>query len=94
MLECLKEWYSTYDDTLMQWNGAELMTRVIRNHSDSDPNREHLEIQLEPSFTFYPINSMDINRYVVCPSIGPSMVSQFVQLYYLEIIFCCKLYNC
>ncbi|XP_044965300.1 uncharacterized protein At4g19900 [Hordeum vulgare subsp. vulgare] len=67
LLECLKEWYSTYDDTLMQWNGAELMTRVIRNHSDSDSNREHLEIQLEPSFTFYPINSTDINWYFLEP---------------------------
>jgi hypothetical protein len=65
LTECLKEWYSTYDDTLMQWNGAELMTRVIRNHTDSDQNREHLEIKLEPSFTFYPISSTDIMRYVV-----------------------------
>ncbi|CAM0906331.1 unnamed protein product [Alopecurus aequalis] len=64
LVECLKEWYSTYDDTLMQWNGAELMTRVIRNHSDSDQNREHLEIKLEPSFTFYPISSTDIMRIV------------------------------
>uniref|UniRef100_A0ACD5V0B3 Uncharacterized protein n=1 Tax=Avena sativa TaxID=4498 RepID=A0ACD5V0B3_AVESA len=67
LAECLKEWYSTYDDTLMQWNGAELMTRVIRNHSDSDQIRQHLEIKLEPSFTFYPISSTDILSYFSKP---------------------------
>lgn len=70
LAECLEEWYSTYDDTLMQWNGAELMTRVIRNHSDSDQNREHLEIKLEPSFTFYPISSTDIMSYFSKPDNG------------------------
>ncbi|KAM0870658.1 hypothetical protein ACQ4PT_039886 [Festuca glaucescens] len=67
LAECLKEWYSTYDDTLIQWNGAELMTRVIRNHSDIDQNREHLDIELESSFTFYPISSTDIMSYFSKP---------------------------
>ncbi|XP_062187339.1 uncharacterized protein At4g19900-like [Phragmites australis] len=64
LVECLKEFYSTYDDTLLQWNGAELMTRVIRNlSSKADENLGHLDIQLEPSVTFYPISSTDIMRY-------------------------------
>jgi len=62
--ECLKEFYSTYDDTLVQWNGAELMTRVISNlSSKADENRGHLDIKFEPSVKFYPISSTDIIRY-------------------------------
>ncbi|CAN6205783.1 unnamed protein product [Urochloa humidicola] len=61
--ECLKEFYSTYDDTLLQWNGAELMTRVISNlSSKAVENMGHLDTKLEPS-TFYPISSADITRY-------------------------------
>ncbi|XP_062189293.1 uncharacterized protein At4g19900-like [Phragmites australis] len=64
LAECLKEFYSTYDDTLLQWNGAELMTRVISNLSSrADENLGHLDIKLEPSVTFYPIASTDIARY-------------------------------
>ncbi|TKW35377.1 hypothetical protein SEVIR_2G367400v4 [Setaria viridis] len=62
--ECLKEFYSTYDDTLLQWNGAELMTRVISNlSSKADENMGHLDTKLEPSATFYPISSTNIMRY-------------------------------
>uniref|UniRef100_A0A0A9EM75 Alpha 1,4-glycosyltransferase domain-containing protein n=1 Tax=Arundo donax TaxID=35708 RepID=A0A0A9EM75_ARUDO len=64
LAECLKEFYSTYDDTLVQWNGAGLMTRVISNLScKADENTEHLDIKWEPSVTFYPISSADITRY-------------------------------
>ncbi|CAO1941559.1 unnamed protein product [Urochloa humidicola] len=64
LLECLKEFYSTYDDTLLQWNGAELMTRVIRNLSSrAHGDMGHLDAKLEPSATFYPISSADIVRY-------------------------------
>ncbi|CAN6219270.1 unnamed protein product [Urochloa humidicola] len=64
LLECLKEFYSTYDDTLLQWNGAELMTRVIRNLSSrANEDIEHLDAKLEPCATFYPISSADIVRY-------------------------------
>ncbi|KAG8080068.1 hypothetical protein GUJ93_ZPchr0007g6074 [Zizania palustris] len=64
LAECLKEFYSTYDDKLLQWNGAELMTRVIRNISgEADQNSGHLDIKFEPSIAFYPISSTDITRY-------------------------------
>ncbi|KAF0905956.1 hypothetical protein E2562_008978, partial [Oryza meyeriana var. granulata] len=64
LAECLKEFYSTYDDKLLQWNGAELMTRVIRNMSgQADQNSGHLDIKFEPSVAFYPISSTDITRY-------------------------------
>jgi len=68
--ECLKEFYSTYDDTLLQWNGAGLMTRVISNlSSKADENMWHLHTKLEPSATFYPISSTDIMRYDLYSSI-------------------------
>uniref|UniRef100_A0A0D9X0F8 Alpha 1,4-glycosyltransferase domain-containing protein n=1 Tax=Leersia perrieri TaxID=77586 RepID=A0A0D9X0F8_9ORYZ len=64
LAECLKEFHSTYDDELLQWNGAELMTRVIRNMSGkADENSGHLDIKFEPSIVFYPISSTDISRY-------------------------------
>ncbi|KAK3125400.1 hypothetical protein QOZ80_7BG0604390 [Eleusine coracana subsp. coracana] len=62
--ECLKEFYSSYDDTLLQWNGAELITRVISNlSSKADESMEHLDANLEPSVTFFPISATDIERY-------------------------------
>ncbi|KAL6856047.1 hypothetical protein ACP4OV_018849 [Aristida adscensionis] len=68
LAECLKEFYSTYDDTLLQWNGAELMTRVISNLSTkADESLRHLNVKLEPSVTFYPISSDDITRYFTKP---------------------------
>uniref|UniRef100_A0A0E0LMC7 Alpha 1,4-glycosyltransferase domain-containing protein n=1 Tax=Oryza punctata TaxID=4537 RepID=A0A0E0LMC7_ORYPU len=64
LAECLKEFHSTYDDKLLQWNGAELMTRVIRNMSGkADENSGHLDMKFEPSIAFYPISSTDITRY-------------------------------
>uniref|UniRef100_A0A0E0ED83 Alpha 1,4-glycosyltransferase domain-containing protein n=1 Tax=Oryza meridionalis TaxID=40149 RepID=A0A0E0ED83_9ORYZ len=64
LAECLKEFHSTYDDKLLQWNGAELMTRVIRNMSGkADENSGHLSIKFEPFVAFYPISSTDITRY-------------------------------
>ncbi|GJN11335.1 hypothetical protein PR202_ga29518 [Eleusine coracana subsp. coracana] len=69
--ECLKEFYSSYDDTLLQWNGAELMTRVISNlSSKADESMEHLDVNLEPSVTYFPISATDIERFIVMPP-GP-----------------------
>lgn len=68
LAECLQEFYSTYDDTLVQWNGAELMTRVVSNlSSKADEKMGHLDAQLEPYVTFYPISSTDIARYFSVP---------------------------
>jgi hypothetical protein len=96
--ECLKEFYSTYDDTLVQWNGAELMTRVISNlSSKADENRGNLDIKLEPSVKFYPVSSTDIIRYDFNSSIWRShpfvlAIPIFGQFYYREArltAFCC-----
>ncbi|RWR81943.1 Alpha 1,4-glycosyltransferase domain-containing protein [Cinnamomum micranthum f. kanehirae] len=62
IMECLHEFYSTYDDTSIRWNGADLLTRVVKrlvsNHS-----LEQLGLKIEPPFAFFPISSQDITRY-------------------------------
>ncbi|XP_016575135.2 uncharacterized protein At4g19900 isoform X2 [Capsicum annuum] len=36
ILECLKEFYASYDDSQLRWNGADLLTRVASNFSIND----------------------------------------------------------
>lgn len=63
MLECLNEYYSTYDDTLLRWNGADLMTRVIKRISDkAGKSSLQLDVKMEPRFAFHPISSINITR--------------------------------
>ena len=87
--ECLEEFYSTYDDTLLQWNGAGLMTRVISNlSSKADENMWHLHTKLEPSATFYPISSTDIMRYDLYLSICADylcLINFTIQKLYLQL---------
>ncbi|XP_039167269.1 uncharacterized protein At4g19900 [Eucalyptus grandis] len=69
ILECLREFYSVYDDTQFRWNGAELLTRVAGNFSRSGRREvELLELKVQPFFVFFPISSQDIMRYFVAPS--------------------------
>lgn len=53
LMECLKEYYLTYDDTRLRWNGAHLLTRVSKK----------LELKVQPSFIFFPISRQNITRY-------------------------------
>ncbi|MQM08858.1 hypothetical protein Taro_041724 [Colocasia esculenta] len=68
ILECLKEFYSTYDDTLLRWNGAELLTRVITRLADG-VDKLHLQLKLntESSHSFFPISAQNITRYFSAP---------------------------
>ncbi|GAB4840801.1 hypothetical protein Ancab_021563 [Ancistrocladus abbreviatus] len=67
--ECLSEFYSTYDDTLLRWNGADLLTRASGNFSSSRKrHNEQLELKLQSSFIFFPINAHDITRYFTAPA--------------------------
>ncbi|WOL18119.1 hypothetical protein Cni_G26912 [Canna indica] len=69
ILECLSEFYSTYDDTLLRWNGADLVTRVIKRTFDMvDKSSLKLVIKMEPQFTFHPISSTNIARYFAKPA--------------------------
>lgn len=60
-MECLKEYYSTYDDRSFRWNGAELLTRVAKRFSSEVPS-EQFELNVQPSFLFFPIASQNITR--------------------------------
>ncbi|XP_072986249.1 uncharacterized protein At4g19900 [Typha latifolia] len=69
LMECLKEFHSTYDDTLLKWNGADLMTRVInRLSSKVDKSYGQLDIKIKPTSVFYPISSTNITRYFAEPA--------------------------
>ncbi|KAJ9168563.1 hypothetical protein P3X46_020068 [Hevea brasiliensis] len=64
IMECLKEFYATYDDTQLRWNGADLLTRVARRFLKKEDNFiTQLELSVQPSYIFFPIGSQDIERY-------------------------------
>ncbi|KAJ6816135.1 uncharacterized protein M6B38_417325 [Iris pallida] len=67
--ECLVEYHSTYDDTSLSWNGADLLTRVSKRLYDKgNKSIGHLDIKIEPSFSFFPISPTNITRYFVAAS--------------------------
>lgn len=67
--DCLTEFYSTYDDTLVRWNGAELLTRVSKSFLNrKSPFDKQMELKLQPSFAFFPISRDDITSFFTTPS--------------------------
>ncbi|GAV86678.1 Gly_transf_sug domain-containing protein/Gb3_synth domain-containing protein [Cephalotus follicularis] len=69
IMDCLKEFYLTYDDTRLRWNGADLLTRVARNFLwKKNRSSRQLELKVQPSFVFFPISSQNITRYFVTPA--------------------------
>lgn len=63
-MDCLKEYYSTYDDTRLRWNGADLLRRVAEKFlNNGGRNNDQSELNLQPSFIFFPISSHNITRY-------------------------------
>lgn len=62
--ECLEEFYVTYDDTKLRWNGADLLTRVARRFlSKENKSTKQLELQVQPAYVFFPASLKDIARY-------------------------------
>lgn len=59
LLECMREFYSTYDDTRLRWNGADLLSRVINKLDDKEVHG----IKMESPLSFFPISSSNITRY-------------------------------
>ncbi|XAR56182.1 hypothetical protein NMG60_11036555 [Bertholletia excelsa] len=67
--ECLAEFYSSYDDTRLRWNGADLLTRVARNFLRKENNSANkVELNLQPSIIFFPISLNNITRYFAAPA--------------------------
>lgn len=64
IMECLNEFYSTYDDTCLKCNGADLLTRVAKKFlSKENASDKQLELLVQPSFIFFPISPHNITRY-------------------------------
>ncbi|XP_010276181.1 PREDICTED: uncharacterized protein At4g19900 [Nelumbo nucifera] len=69
IMECLKEFYSTYDDAQLRWNGADLLTRVGKKFlSKWDNSGKPIELKKQQSFVFFPISHQNIIRYFTAPS--------------------------
>ncbi|KAI9122623.1 hypothetical protein K1719_006463 [Acacia pycnantha] len=67
--ECLREFYFTYDDTSLRWNGADLLTRVATNFlKGRNKYVKQMELKEEPSYMFFPISSQNITRYFMAPT--------------------------
>ncbi|XP_042028114.1 uncharacterized protein At4g19900-like [Salvia splendens] len=70
ILSCLEEFYASYDDAQLRWNGADLLTRVAKQFlSSKDVADVNAELRLQPSsvFFFFPFNHNTISRYFTAP---------------------------
>ncbi|XP_054778814.1 uncharacterized protein At4g19900 isoform X2 [Prosopis cineraria] len=75
--ECLREFYLTYDDTNLRWNGADLLTRVARNFlKGRNKYVKQMELQEQPSYMFFPISSQNITRFFMAPTSGTEKAQQ------------------
>ncbi|KAL8508495.1 hypothetical protein ACS0TY_018937 [Phlomoides rotata] len=64
ILSCLEEFYASYDDTQLRWNGADLLTRVAKQFlSNKEISDRKTELQLQPASAFFPISHNTISRY-------------------------------
>ncbi|XVF40056.1 hypothetical protein PTKIN_Ptkin01aG0081900 [Pterospermum kingtungense] len=69
IMECLQEFYLTYDDTQLRWNGAALLSRVAKRFlNKKNVSIKQPELNVQPSFVFFPISSQHITRYFVAPT--------------------------
>ncbi|KAI5074829.1 hypothetical protein GOP47_0010790 [Adiantum capillus-veneris] len=67
LLECLLEFTETYDDQLLEFNGAGLVTRVADRMANKQrkTNEDHLtDVQIEEPHAFFPLTREDITRLV------------------------------
>ncbi|PON36752.1 Alpha 1,4-glycosyltransferase domain containing protein [Trema orientale] len=69
LMECMKEFYMTYDDTRLRWNGADLLTRVATKFLKGERNSiQELELKVHHSQILFPISSENITRYFTAPA--------------------------
>lgn len=70
LLECLAEFTATYNDRLLDFNGAGLVTRVAdRTAEEENENRaQHTgELYIESPHAFFPLSCENITRYFTAP---------------------------
>ncbi|XP_010529291.1 PREDICTED: uncharacterized protein At4g19900 [Tarenaya hassleriana] len=71
LLECLNEYYMTYDDKCLRCNGADLLTRVGKRFMNGKKNRRDMNqegLKVQPSSVFFPISSRQIAGYFASPA--------------------------
>ncbi|CAA3025227.1 uncharacterized protein At4g19900-like [Olea europaea subsp. europaea] len=69
IMECLTEFYGSYDDTRLRLNGADLLTRVADKFlSNKDISEAKMDLQLQMQSLFFPINRSSISRYILISS--------------------------
>ncbi|XP_019423741.1 PREDICTED: uncharacterized protein At4g19900 isoform X2 [Lupinus angustifolius] len=79
--KCLEEFYTTYDDTKLRWNGADLLTRVANKFLGEENNSiKQLKLKVEPSYIFFPISSGNITGYFTAPATKTEKAQQDVLL--------------
>ncbi|EFJ21105.1 glycosyltransferase CAZy family GT32 [Selaginella moellendorffii] len=65
--ECMEEYTATYDDKLLDYNGADLLTRVASSAIPGQSNRtwqeSEQELRVLPSSSFFPLSSSNIKSY-------------------------------
>ncbi|KAF8115059.1 hypothetical protein N665_0030s0101 [Sinapis alba] len=69
LLECLNEYYLTYDDKCLRCNGADLLTRVAKRFKNGKNRRmSQQELNVRPFSVFFPISSQQITNYFAYPA--------------------------
>ena len=65
LLECMAEFAATYDDEILDFNGAELLTRVANaaRVSNEESTRQTGEFYTKSPECFFPLSSENISRY-------------------------------
>ncbi|CAM6100356.1 unnamed protein product [Calypogeia fissa] len=63
------EFTATYDETLRDWNGADLLDRVMKAQPDSNDFRLAILDRpvVKPPVFFFPLSSESIHRYFIAP---------------------------
>ncbi|KAD7478360.1 hypothetical protein R6Q59_007819 [Mikania micrantha] len=79
IMECLTEFYASYDDTNLRWNGADLLTRVGSKFlHEENAFKNQMELKLQPFFAFFPISRENITRYFTQPATDAEKADQDV----------------
>ncbi|GER33172.1 alpha 1,4-glycosyltransferase family protein [Striga asiatica] len=77
IMSCLEEFYASYDDTELRWNGADLLTRVANKFlSNKDIPNMGNELILQPASVFSPIDRSSISRYFTAPETETEKLEQ------------------
>ncbi|KAL3681298.1 hypothetical protein R1sor_024254 [Riccia sorocarpa] len=64
---CMAEFTATYDEKLVEWNGASLLERVVNGRLDELGANVQSSFSVREPSAFFPLSSTDISRYFSSP---------------------------